>query len=422
MGAPVISAHGLSKRYVLGTMAGHDTLRDQLAHGAKALLRTFKSGPKPETNGAEEFWALRDISFELGRGEVLGVVGRNGAGKSTLLKLLSQITEPTDGEIRIRGRVASLLEVGTGFHPELTGRENVFLNGAVLGMTRREIRARFDQIVAFAEVEKFLDTPVKRYSSGMYVRLAFAVAAHLDPEILIVDEVLAVGDMQFQKKCMGKMEDVGKQGRTVLFVSHNMNVIESLCSRAILLDHGRLCMDDTARNVVKRCIDETQTLPQGGQLANRADRRGNGKARAVSFRVLNEEGVEEPSMESGGNYVLAVEYENTTGETLENVVVSIDFYDERKIRTLLLRTNFVDQNVTLRPGRGTFRCALRDLPLANGGYTISIYMATRAETEMLDSVQDAAFVNVSGGDYFGTGHPGIPRDCKVLTRANWSWE
>jgi lipopolysaccharide transport system ATP-binding protein len=423
MAVPVISVRGLSKRYVLGTMAGHDTLRDQLVHGAKALWSAI-AGAKPGVNGADadEFWALRDISFELGRGEVLGVVGRNGAGKSTLLKLLSQITEPTEGEIRIRGRVASLLEVGTGFHPELTGRENVFLNGAVLGMTRKEIRARFDQIVAFAEVEKFLDTPVKRYSSGMYVRLAFAVAAHLDPEILIVDEVLAVGDIQFQKKCMGKMEDVGKQGRTVIFVSHNMNVVESLCSRALLLDHGRLCMDDAARTVVRRCIEDSHSLPKGGQLANRADRKGTGAARATSFRVLNAAGIEETSMESGGNYILAVGYENKTANPLENIVVSIDFYDERHIRTLLLRTNFVDQNVTLQPGDGSFRCEVRDLPLANGCYTICIYMATAAETEMLDSVQDAAFVNVSGGNYFGTGHPGMPRDCKILTRAAWSWE
>jgi lipopolysaccharide transport system ATP-binding protein len=422
MGEPVITVDGLSKRYLLGTMAGHDTLRDQLAHGAKAILRTVKGGAAPAVNGSDEFWALRDVSFEIGQGEVLGVVGRNGAGKSTLLKLLSQITEPTSGEIRIRGRVASLLEVGTGFHPELTGRENVFLNGAVLGMTRREIRARFDQIVAFAEVEKFLDTPVKRYSSGMYVRLAFAVAAHLDPEILIVDEVLAVGDIQFQKKCMGKMEAVGKQGRTVLFVSHNMNVIESLCSRAILLENGQLKMDDNARNVVKRAVDDSNAQPGGGQLSDRADRKGTGAVRALTFRVLDELGKEEPSMQSGGNYILEVGYENSTGRVLENVVVSIDFYDDRHIRTLLLRTNFAGQNLTLQPGAGVFRCAISDLPLANGGYTISIYIASGAETEMFDSVQDAAFVNVSGGDFFGTGHPGIPRDCKYLYRCNWSWD
>ncbi len=242
METPVISVRGVSKRYILGAMAGHDTLRDHLAHGASALLRAFRPGPRPDDKDkeADSFWALKDVSFDLNQGEVLGVVGANGAGKSTLLKILSQITEPTEGEVRMRGRVASLLEVGTGFHPELSGRENVFLNGAVLGMSRKEIRAKFDEIVAFAEVEKFLDTPVKRYSSGMYVRLAFAVAAHLEPEILIVDEVLAVGDSAFQKKCLGKMSDVASAGRTVLFVSHNLSAVQRLCTAGLFLEKGRV--------------------------------------------------------------------------------------------------------------------------------------------------------------------------------------
>ena len=422
MAAPVISVHGLSKRYVLGAMAGHDTLRDQLTHGAKAVWQSFQRGPKREVNGTEakEFWALRDVSFELTEGEVLGVVGRNGAGKSTLLKVLSQITEPTAGEIRMRGRVASLLEVGTGFHPELTGRENVFLNGAVMGMTRREIRAKFDEIVAFSEVEKFLDTPVKRYSSGMYVRLAFAVAAHLEPEILIVDEVLAVGDAQFQKKCLGKMEDVSKQGRTVLFVSHNMSAVESLCSRAILLDHGKLCMDDTARNVVKQYVQESHARPRGGQLAQRTDRQGTGAARAVGFRVLNGANEEEPSAQTAGDYQFAVDYENHTDGPIENVAVSIDFFDERNTRILLLRSNFTEQNVTLLPGRGTFRCGIRNLPLANGLYTVSIYMSARADTEVLDWIEDAASVTVSGGDFFGTQSQGMPQLCKVLVKTDWA--
>jgi lipopolysaccharide transport system ATP-binding protein len=259
MDRPVISVDGLSKRYLLGTMAGHDTLRDHLTHGAQALWRTLRGAPKAGKNGADDFWALRDVSFELGQGEVLGVVGRNGAGKSTLLKLLSQITEPTEGEIRIRGRVASLLEVGTGFHPELTGRENVYLNGAVLGMSRREIRGRFDEIVAFAEMEKFLDTPVKRYSSGMYVRLAFAVAAHLEPEILIVDEVLAVGDAAFQKKCLGKMSGVARTGRTILFVSHNLSAVQRLCTRGLYLDKGRVqCAGsiETVLDAYQRSMEE----------------------------------------------------------------------------------------------------------------------------------------------------------------------
>jgi lipopolysaccharide transport system ATP-binding protein len=232
----VISVAGLAKRYRLGRMARHDTLRDVLSHGWSALFRRLH-----DRKTGDEFWALRDVSFEVKRGEVLGIIGRNGAGKSTLLKILSRITEPTTGRVTLYGRVASLLEVGTGFHSELSGRENVFLNGAILGMSRAEIRRKFDEIVAFAEVEKFLDTPVKHYSSGMYVRLAFAVAAHLEPEILIVDEVLAVGDTAFQKKCIGKMQAVSHdEGRTVLFVSHNLKALEHFCTRALLLDAGRL--------------------------------------------------------------------------------------------------------------------------------------------------------------------------------------
>lgn len=236
MSAPIISIHGLGKRFELGASAGHDTLRDHLASAAKRLL-----GRGGETEKTRDFWALRDVSFEVQPGEVVGIVGRNGAGKSTLLKMLSQITEPTEGEIRIRGRIASLLEVGTGFHPELSGRENIFLNGAILGMSRAEIRSQFDAIVAFSEIEQFLDTPVKRYSSGMYVRLAFAVAAHLEPEILVVDEVLAVGDAAFQAKCLAKMDDVaGQHGRTVLFVSHNLSAVQTLCQTGVLLEGGRL--------------------------------------------------------------------------------------------------------------------------------------------------------------------------------------
>lgn len=247
-GPVAISVEGLSKRYLLGhnapTADRSATLRDQIAHGVRDLgrkTRDMLSGRQiVQGDSVEDFWALRDVSFEISQGARLGIIGRNGAGKSTLLKLLSRITEPTSGRIKINGRVASLLEVGTGFHPELSGRENIYLNGAILGMTRAEVQRKFDEIVAFAEVERFLDTPVKRYSSGMYVRLAFAVAAHIEPEVLIVDEVLAVGDAQFQQKCMGKMQQVSKEGRTILFVSHNFAAIRALCDSAVLLVQGRL--------------------------------------------------------------------------------------------------------------------------------------------------------------------------------------
>ena len=244
MAAPIIRAQGLGKRYVLQG-PGNRTLREALVGAIKAPLGFF-TGKRAR---GDEFWALRDINFEISRGEAVGIIGRNGAGKSTLLKILSRITAPTTGEVRIDGKVASLLEVGTGFHSELSGRENIFLNGAIMGMTRAEVRAHFDEIVAFAEVERFLDTPVKRYSSGMYVRLAFAVAAYLQPEILVVDEVLAVGDASFQRKCLGKMQDVASGGRTVLFVSHNMAAISRLCSRAILLTHGSVAADGPVSSV-----------------------------------------------------------------------------------------------------------------------------------------------------------------------------
>jgi lipopolysaccharide transport system ATP-binding protein len=255
MSDTVIQVENLGKKYVLGRkQESYTSLRDVLANGAKTILNPFQKQKSQIQNSQDEFWALKDLSFEIKQGERVGIVGRNGAGKSTLLKVLSRITEPTKGRINIKGRVASLLEVGTGFHPELTGRENIYLNGAILGMSKEEIQRKFDEIVAFAEIEKFLDTPVKRYSSGMYVRLAFAVAAHLEPEILIVDEVLAVGDAQFQKKCLGKMEDVGKEGRTVLFVSHNMATVTTLCQRSIWLIGGQVHMDGDAEHITSKFL------------------------------------------------------------------------------------------------------------------------------------------------------------------------
>jgi homopolymeric O-antigen transport system ATP-binding protein len=269
MSTPIISVENLSKRYLVGhqearTQFRYTALRDvigrELRNYGRKALDVVRGRQVVQGDQVEEFWALKDINFEVQEGEVLGIIGRNGAGKSTLLKILSRITEPTAGRITLRGRVASLLEVGTGFHPELTGRENIFLNGAILGMSRAEIRKKFDEIVAFAEVEKFLDTPVKRYSSGMYVRLAFAVAAHLEPEILIVDEVLAVGDAEFQKKCLGKMDEVSRrEGRTVLFVSHNMSAIAELARRAVLLDRGLIVLDGPVSDVLAAYLSKSGT-------------------------------------------------------------------------------------------------------------------------------------------------------------------
>jgi lipopolysaccharide transport system ATP-binding protein len=269
--ASVISVEKLSKKYIIGhqKQERYATLRDVINNGAKQLVDRLThpfAAPKDDST-CEAFWALNDVSFDIKQGDRVGIIGRNGAGKSTLLKILSRITEPTSGKIFIRGRVASLLEVGTGFHPELSGRENIFLNGAILGMSKADIKNKFDEIVAFAEVEKFLDTPVKRYSSGMYVRLAFAVAAHLEPEILIVDEVLAVGDAQFQKKCMGKMEDVGREGRTILFVSHNMGAVKSLCSRAIMLNQGQVLLDADVSATVSQYLSSGHEVHDLGKIS-----------------------------------------------------------------------------------------------------------------------------------------------------------
>lgn len=289
--APAISVHGVSKRYSIGHQVRHDTLRDRLAHGARHLLRRLVQR-EPET-AVEDFWALRDVSFDVARGEVVGIIGRNGAGKSTLLKILSRITESTTGRVVLRGRVASLLEVGTGFHPDLTGRENIRLNGSILGMSRAEIEARFDEIVAFAEIERFLDTPVKRYSSGMYVRLAFAVAAHLDPEILIVDEVLAVGDAEFQKKCLGKMREVARGGeRTVLFVSHNLAAVQTLCDRGVYLAEGRVHRVGTAAECVTAYLEKQGTGATGivNLAADVGSRPGDGRARLAQVELLSVDG------------------------------------------------------------------------------------------------------------------------------------
>jgi lipopolysaccharide transport system ATP-binding protein len=268
MSDSIIKVENLAKSYVINHegQEQYTALRDVMANRAKKIF-SFGLGPKRTKPSKEEFWALNDVSFDIRQGDRVGIIGRNGAGKSTLLKVLSRITEPTRGRITIKGRVASLLEVGTGFHPELTGRENIFLNGAILGMSRSEIKTKFDEIVAFAEIEKFLDTPVKRYSSGMYVRLAFAVAAHLEPEILIIDEVLAVGDAQFQRKCLGKMEDVSKnEGRTVLFVSHNMGVIAQLCNNAILLKKGQVLAHGSTSSIIDTYISDANSTENGYQV------------------------------------------------------------------------------------------------------------------------------------------------------------
>jgi lipopolysaccharide transport system ATP-binding protein len=295
----------LSKQYRIGMQkVKYLTFRDALIAAASAPFRWIRREQSQERN---TIWALKDVSFEIKHGEAIGIIGRNGAGKSTLLKILSRITKPTRGRAEIFGRVGSLLEVGTGFHPELTGRENIFLNGAILGMRRKEIDRKFDEIVAFSEIEKFLDTPVKYYSSGMYVRLAFAVAAHLEPEILLVDEVLAVGDAQFQKKCLGKMDDVAHGGRTVLFVSHNMQAVRSLCSEAFLLNSGELVSRGEVQSIIREYL-ASQSLSKGEVIWEPETAPGNPEARLVSIRVLSEEDEVQESCPSDQNILIEISF------------------------------------------------------------------------------------------------------------------
>ena len=314
----VIRAEGLGKKYLIGhetERGSYSTLRETMARSINRLRRSAKDlvrgRPVIVGDEVEEFWALRDVDFEIRRGDVVGIIGRNGAGKSTLLKVLSRITEPTEGRVTIDGRVASLLEVGTGFHPELSGRENIFLNGSILGMTRKEIQSKFDEIVDFAGVEKFIDTPVKRYSSGMRVRLGFSVAAHLEPEILIVDEVLAVGDAEFQKRCLGKMQDVAGGGRTVLFVSHNMAAISTLCRRSILLGTGKIIYSGETDFAIKKYYEPEKKFPKNGQ----AHKKGQ-KIKFISSRVLNEDG-DETTIHDSSRKIL-VEFDVEHRERIDN--------------------------------------------------------------------------------------------------------
>jgi len=326
----VIKAENIGKKYVIGHQAergGYTALRDVLMQSARTIWHKTKdlAAGKAIIQGdtMEEVWALKGLCFDIFRGEAVGIIGRNGAGKSTLLKILSRITEPSTGRVTIKGRVASLLEVGTGFHPELTGRENIYLNGTILGMTRLEIKRKFDEIVAFAEVEKYLDTPVKRYSSGMYVRLAFAVAAHLEPEILVVDEVLAVGDMAFQKKCLGKMGDVSKEGRTVLFVSHNMTAIKSLCQRGFLLSNGRMVLSGDAEDVVRSYLDSGAEALSEKVWPDPQTAPGDETARIHAVRILDSDGHLTSQTDISSSISIEIEYWAMSPGIPLNVSISI---------------------------------------------------------------------------------------------------
>jgi lipopolysaccharide transport system ATP-binding protein len=387
-----IEAEGIGKRYVIGTAAErHDTLVNVIAHAAKSPLRALRRRELDETNS---FWALRDVSFALKQGEVLGVVGRNGAGKSTLLKVLSRITEPTRGRAQIRGRVGALLEVGTGFHPELTGRENVFLNGSILGMDMDVIKRRFDEIVEFSGVGKFIDTPVKRYSSGMYLRLAFAVAAHLEPDILIVDEVLAVGDAQFQKKCLGQLAEVTSHGRTVLFVSHNMAAVQSLCTRAILLKGGTLVQDGTPREIVHSYLaagaEQMETREWEGD-----DAPGGAEFRLRRLRVVqNGEALARVDMSEPFAVELTYDIHESMRDFNIDVVLETAHGDPVLHSRMLLSE---DELGTVAPGRYVTRATLPADTLMAGTYWITI-SANITGAQLLTAVEHVLSFDVEQTD------------------------
>ena len=380
----IIKVENLGKKYVLrhqqheNYTALRDVVTQKLKHYALNVLNPFR--PSSAHSSREEFWALKKIDLEIKRGEVVGVIGRNGAGKTTLLKLLSRITEPSTGKMRIRGRTASLLEVGTGFHPELTGRENIFLSGAILGMTRREIKHKFDEIVQFAEVEKFLDTPVKRYSSGMYVRLAFAVAAHLEPEILLIDEVLAVGDIAFQKKCLRKMDDVGKQGRTVIFVSHNMIAVKRLCSLGIVLDKGQVHYKGPIEAAVEKYVglDDHYEFPGYVKWDDPKKAPGNHLATLMSISLLVDNEVtntlpvnkdievqiEYANIKPGENRLVGIHVLNSMDLLLFASTnwklgsSSLDKWAYQKYPAGIFRTSCIIPKFLLNPGKHIFRIFL----------------------------------------------------------------
>jgi lipopolysaccharide transport system ATP-binding protein len=407
----VISVEGLSKSYLVGhegPREKYQSLRDTIArHGknyARKAIDMARGRQIIQGDSVEEFWALRDVSFEIKRGEVLGIIGRNGAGKSTLLKILSRITEPTSGRVTLDGRVASLLEVGTGFHPELTGRENIFLNGAILGMGRAEIKNKFDAIVAFAEVEKFLDTPVKRYSSGMYVRLAFAVAAHLEPEILIVDEVLAVGDAEFQKKCLGKMQEVSKGGRTVLFVSHNMAAVKTLCRQALLLEAGRLTSHGDVGTIVNNYFGVSRENAKL-ELLQRSDRSGNGIFRWTQVQFLNHAGQPVEEIISGEPLIIRADY--VVSETVDHdkIIIAISLRDEYRSPVAGFVSDEMGTEFNPINSSGSVCVQIPQLLLRGGLYSLNLLAShfNTASENFYDFIEDSAALRVLPGDFWGSG-------------------
>jgi len=424
MSETVIKVENLSKKYVISHQQKerYTALRDVMTRSAKnfghKLLSPFTARHPSFPKSKEDFYALKDISFEIKQGERVGIIGRNGAGKSTLLKLLSRITEPTAGRIEITGRAASLLEVGTGFHPELTGRENIFLNGAILGMSREEIKRKFDEIVYFAEIEKFLDTPVKRYSSGMYVRLAFAVAAHLETEILLVDEVLAVGDAQFQKKCLGKMEAVSQEGRTLLFVSHNMAAVLNLCRTAILLDWGKASKYDDVELAIQKYMSLAEERHTDVVFKEKFRRFRHEGIELTDFKLIGKNGVESTQFVAGES--LKMKFYFSTDRTFSNIALELYIVAASGTRLVYGGSNpLQDLIMSVEKGNTCIECEIPELWLTTGSYHIDAIISIPNITT-LEYVERASEFTVVWCNPFGTSYNMTTAVAPVLLPHRWT--
>lgn len=424
MSNTVIKVENLGKQYRLGTIGTGTISHDLNRWWARArgkedpFLKIGDVNDRTKKGSSDLVWALKDINFEVKQGEVLGIIGKNGAGKSTLLKILSRVTGPSTGNVKVKGRIASLLEVGTGFHPELTGRENIFLNGAILGMTKQEIKSKFDEIVDFSGVERYIDTPVKRYSSGMYVRLAFAVAAHLEPEILIVDEVLAVGDAEFQKKCLGKMKDVSGQGRTVLFVSHNMAAVKSLCTQGLILQQGKLIYaggsDDACSNYLSSSISKSNET-----LFTRSDRSGNGYLRATEIFFTDRNGKTLQQLISGEYVKLNIDFKKTISDVLTDFFIGIVVKNEHEVIQTFIASDELGEKFNVASETGRFEIEIDEILLRGGLYSINLTLSRKPSSasshEIIDRVENALFFEVERGDYWKQG--GLNRPAGYIQNA-----
>ncbi len=430
MGDVAIRVTQVSKRYRLGQFDTSDTLRDFVSKAAtslpRALFSSFNGRSANRTRnrrpGQELIWALKDVSFDIDQGEIVGVIGPNGAGKSTLLKIMSRITEPTEGELQLRGRVSALLDVRVGFHPELSGRENIYLNGSILGMKRSEIKRKLDEIVAFAELERFADTPVKRYSSGMSVRLGFAVAAHLEPEILLVDEVLAVGDAAFQRKCLGKIREVAQGGRTVVFISHSMPSIQSLCTRGIVLQAGHIEFDGDIGSAIEKYSQSSIPKTAIKDLSRVTTRQGTGDIRFTAFTIENERGDSSCAVANGEPCTFVLGYEvSDPSRVFDNLEVGIEVINVAGMRVFYHKNYHTGQPFYDVVGKGSFRFHVPRLTLSRGSYMIVPTMYKDKGQTVIDRIEEQIPIEVFDGDFFGTGsgYSGAPA---VAVLVDGSWE